>query len=51
MSDFKKVELAFDIVEGADVMHVFDDVVWVSVDRESWEEFTGVKLESEEEEE
>lgn len=37
MTDWDKVSLAFDILENADVMHEFDDSVWVRVDREAWE--------------
>ena len=43
MTDFEKVELAFDILENAEVMQVFDDDVWIKVDREMWNEFTGVE--------
>lgn len=46
-TDFEKVSDAFDILEDAEVMQVFDDVVWVSVSREAWEDFTGTKLDSE----
>tara|TARA_R110000868_G_scaffold410524_1_gene698967 strand:+ start:915 stop:1064 length:150 start_codon:yes stop_codon:yes gene_type:complete len=41
MTDFEKIELAFDLLEDAEVMQVFDDVVWIKVDREMWEEFKG----------
>jgi len=37
--DFEKIELAFDILEDAVAMHEFDNVVWISVDKEMWEEF------------
>ena len=43
MTDFEKVELAFDILEDAEVMQVFDDEVWIKVDREMWNEFNGVE--------
>ena len=31
---------ALDILECADVMHEFEDHLWIQVDREQWEEFT-----------
>jgi hypothetical protein len=39
MTDEKKVETAFDMLEDAEVMHEFDDSVWIKVDRELWEAF------------
>jgi len=39
MTDEKKVETAFDILEDAEVMHEFDDCVWIKVDRELWKQF------------
>ena len=39
MDDFKIVELAFDILEGAEVIQEFDDSVWIKVDKESWDQF------------
>jgi len=39
MTDFEKIELAFDILEDAEVMQVFDDDVWIKVDRAMWNEF------------
>jgi len=41
MTDFEKIELAFDILEDAEVMQVFDDDVWIKVDKEMWNEFHG----------
>ena len=38
-SDLKKIELAFDILESAEVMHEFDDVIWIAVDKELYLEF------------
>lgn len=42
MTDFEKVELAFDILEAAEVMQVFDDDLWIKVDRAMWNEFNGI---------
>jgi hypothetical protein len=39
MTDQEKIELAFDLLADAEVMHEFDDCLWVKVDRELWEEF------------
>ena len=39
MTDFEKIELAFDLLEDAEVMQEFDDSVWIKVDREMWEQF------------
>jgi hypothetical protein len=39
MTDFEKIEMAFDILENAEVMQEFDDCVWIKVDRKLWEEF------------
>jgi hypothetical protein len=41
MTDFEKIELAFDILEGSEVMHEFDDCVWLKVDKELYLEFNG----------
>ncbi len=46
-TDQQKITEAFDLLEEAEVMHVFEDCVWISVDKETWESFTGTKLESE----
>lgn len=51
MTDFEKIELAFDMLEDAEVMQVFDDCVWVKLDREMWNEFNGITDEEEDEEE
>lgn len=51
MTDFEKVELAFDILENAEVMQVFDDDVWIKVDREMWNEFNGVEDDEEDDDE
>lgn len=45
------VELAFDILEDAEVMQVFDDEVWIKVDRAMWNEFNGVEDDEEDDEE
>jgi len=39
MTDFEKIELAFDLLEDAEVMQEFDDSVWIKVDRKMWEQF------------
>jgi hypothetical protein len=51
MTDFEKIELAFDLLEDAEVMQVFDDDVWIKVDREMWNEFNGVEDDEEDDEE
>jgi hypothetical protein len=39
MNDNKKTELAFDLLNDAEVMQEFDDSVWLQVDRDTWLEF------------
>ena len=39
MSDWDKVALAFDVLDGADVMEQFEDSVWLRVDAELWDKF------------
>jgi len=39
MSDEERIELAFDILEDAEVIQSFGDAVWLKIDRELWEEF------------
>jgi hypothetical protein len=39
MTDQEKVTLAFDMLEDADVMQEYDDRVWISVDRDLWNDF------------
>ena len=39
MSDWDKVSLAFDLLDGADVMEQFEDCVWLRVDAELWQQF------------
>ena len=39
MNDFEQIELAFDILEDAEVMHDFDDRVWISIDKDLWDQF------------
>jgi len=51
MTDQEKVTLAFDILEDAEVMQVFDDEVWIKVDREMWNEFNGIEDDEEDDEE
>lgn len=40
MNDFEVVELAFDILEDAEVVQEFESDVWLKVDKELWEKFT-----------
>ena len=51
MTDQEKVELAFDMLEDAEVMQVFDNEVWIKVDREMWNEFNGIEETDEDEDE
>ena len=37
MSDFEQIELAFDILESAEVVEVFEDYLWVKVPRSEWD--------------
>ena len=37
MNDYKKVEMALDILEMAEVIQEFEDSVWVKIDRADWE--------------
>ena len=37
MNDFEQIELAFDILESAEVVEVFEDYLWVKVSREDWD--------------
>jgi hypothetical protein len=41
LTDWQKVELAFDILEGSEVMHEFDDCIWISVDKEMYLQLNG----------
>jgi len=38
MEDFKAVEAVFDLIEGAEVMQVFEDDLWIKVDRALYNE-------------
>jgi hypothetical protein len=35
----EKQDLACDMIEDAEVMQEFDDVVWISVDKDLWNEY------------
>ena len=48
MTDFEKIELAFDLLEDAEVMQEFDDCVWVKLDKDMWNEFNGITDDEEE---
>lgn len=50
MNDFEKIELAFDMLEDAEVMQEFDDCVWVKIDREMWEQFNASDEEDDDDE-
>lgn len=39
MTDWDKISLAFDVLDGADVIQIFDDSVFLKVDRDLWEQF------------
>ena len=41
MNDWELVELAFDLIESAEVIQEFDDHLWVKIDRELWEQLVG----------
>ena len=45
MTDHEKIELAFDMLEDAEVMQEFDDCMWIKVDKELWEAFNGTPTE------
>ena len=36
MNDYEKVELAFDVLENAEVMQEFDDCLWIKISRDDW---------------
>lgn len=42
MNDFEKVELAFDLLQDAEVVQVFEQEVWIKVDRQTFEELVSV---------
>jgi hypothetical protein len=37
MTDFEKIELAFDILQNAEVVGEFEKCVWIKVEREDWD--------------
>lgn len=37
MDDYKKVEMALDILETAEIVQEFEDSVWIKIDRADWE--------------
>lgn len=39
MNDADIVELGFDLLDSAEVVQEFQDKVWISVDKETWEAF------------
>ena len=43
-----KIEQAFDILNECEVMHVFEDVIWVSIDKEAFEDWAEVKFNKDE---
>jgi hypothetical protein len=38
MTDWKRLALAFDVLENAEVMEEFDDYLWIRFSREDWDE-------------
>lgn len=38
-TDLERISDVYDMLEDAEVMQVFEDVVWISVSREAWEDF------------
>lgn len=38
-NNWKAVEIAFDILESADIIHSFDDSVMIKIDKELWDDF------------
>lgn len=50
MDQSEKMQTALEMLEDADVIQVFEDTLFVRVDRESWEYLFG-KFEDEDEEE
>lgn len=38
MNDLEKIELAFDILENAEVLAVSTDFIWIKVNRADWNE-------------
>jgi len=47
-SDWKAVELSFDLLEGAEIVQEFEDDVWLKVDKATWYEFIGNREQSKE---
>jgi len=41
MTEAEKQELALEILQSAEVMHEFDDYLWVSVDKEMYLQLNG----------
>jgi len=39
MNDFEIVDMAFDILDDAEVVQEFDKSVWIKVDKELWKKF------------
>ena len=37
MNNWDKVEAAFDLLESAEIMHEFEDSLWIKIDRELWQ--------------
>ena len=49
MTDFEKLELAFDILQDAEVMHEFDNCLWISVDKEMFLQLNGIEINEDDE--
>lgn len=47
MNETERQELALDILQDAEVMHEFDDCLWVSVDKEMYLQLNGITTKGE----
>ena len=43
MIDWERINLAFDLLEHAEVMHEFENVLWIAVDKETYLQFNEVQ--------
>lgn len=41
MTDMEKIELAFDILEDADIVEEFEDTLFIRIDKQMWNDFHG----------
>jgi hypothetical protein len=49
MTDREILETAVDVLRSASVINKFTEVVWVSVERRSWDKFCGIYEEKDDE--